>query len=95
MPAGAIGTLSLDLRPRPPPAPRPTPCLPTHAQWGHVLGALRYVVIDEAHMYRGIFGAHVALVLRRLRRLAAPAQRPAAAGEDVVDARLAAVGPPT
>ena len=45
--------------------------LPNHAQWGHVLGALRYVVIDEAHMYRGIFGAHVALVLRRLRRLAA------------------------
>ena len=74
--------------------------MPNHAQWAHVLGALRYVaideanpnpnrnpnpqpqpqprpqpltryvVVDEAHMYRGVFGCHVALILRRLRRLA-------------------------
>jgi len=36
-----------------------------------LLGALKYVVIDEAHMYHGAFGVHVAMVLRRLRRLCA------------------------
>jgi ATP-dependent helicase YprA (DUF1998 family) len=35
-----------------------------------VLHNLRYVVVDEAHVYRGVFGSHVANVLRRLRRLA-------------------------
>ncbi len=44
--------------------------LPSHQRWSRLLGALRYVVIDEAHRYRGTFGAHVANVLRRLRRLA-------------------------
>lgn len=44
--------------------------LPFHAEWAHVLSNLRFVVIDEAHTYKGIFGAHVALILRRLRRLA-------------------------
>ena len=56
------------------PSPNPDPnqaVMPNHAQWAHVLGALRYVVVDEAHMYRGVFGCHVALILRRLRRLAA------------------------
>lgn len=43
--------------------------LPHHAAWSSFLGGLRYVVVDEAHRYRGVFGAHVALVLRRLRRL--------------------------
>lgn len=43
--------------------------LPNHQRWGHLLGSLRYVVIDEAHRYRGVFGAHVAQVIRRLRRL--------------------------
>ena len=45
--------------------------LPHHGEWAHVLSSLKYVVIDETHMYRGVFGAHVALILRRLRRLAA------------------------
>ena len=45
--------------------------LPHHDRWGDVLANLRYVVIDEAHVYRGVFGSHVANVLRRLRRIAA------------------------
>ncbi len=44
--------------------------LPNHTRWGDVLANLRFIVIDEAHVYRGVFGSHVANVLRRLRRLA-------------------------
>src|SRR6478735_7602141 len=44
--------------------------LPNHDRWGDVLANLQYVVVDEAHVYRGVFGSHVANVLRRLRRLA-------------------------
>ncbi len=44
--------------------------LPNHDRWGDVLSNLRYVIVDEAHVYRGVFGSHVANVLRRLRRLA-------------------------
>jgi DEAD/DEAH box helicase domain-containing protein len=44
--------------------------LPHHDRWGDVLANLRYVVVDETHVYRGVFGSHVANVLRRLRRLA-------------------------
>ena len=43
--------------------------LPNHQQWSRLLRRLRYVVVDEAHSYRGVFGSHVACVLRRLRRL--------------------------
>lgn len=44
--------------------------LPRHAAWAGFLGRLRYVVIDEAHYHRGVFGSHVALILRRLLRIA-------------------------
>jgi len=44
--------------------------LPHHDRWGDVLHNLRVVVVDEAHVYRGVFGSHVGNVLRRLRRLA-------------------------
>lgn len=43
--------------------------LPNHNLWRAFLGGLRFVVVDEAHVYRGIFGSHVAGILRRLRRL--------------------------
>ncbi|MEU6084246.1 DEAD/DEAH box helicase [Streptomyces sp. NPDC047108] len=45
--------------------------LPAHPRWSSFLRALRYIVIDECHTYRGVFGSHVAHVLRRLRRLCA------------------------
>jgi len=44
--------------------------LPRHDLWGDFLHNLRFVVVDEAHVYRGVFGSHVGNVLRRLRRLA-------------------------
>ena len=44
--------------------------LPGHEHWAHVLRRLKYVVVDECHVYRGVFGSHVALLLRRLRRVA-------------------------
>jgi DEAD/DEAH box helicase domain-containing protein len=45
--------------------------LPHHTKWAQFFENLRYVVIDELHTYRGVFGAHMANVLRRLRRIAA------------------------
>ena len=44
--------------------------LPHHKSWGNFLANLEWVVVDEAHTYRGVFGSHVANVLRRLRRVA-------------------------
>jgi len=43
--------------------------LPNHSLWSKFLANLKYIVIDEAHVYRGIFGSQVACVLRRLLRL--------------------------
>jgi DEAD/DEAH box helicase domain-containing protein len=45
--------------------------LPRHHRWAGFLRALRFVVVDECHGYRGVFGSHVAQVLRRLRRVCA------------------------
>ncbi len=45
--------------------------LPNHAAWAELFANLAVVVVDEAHVYRGVFGSHVANVLRRLRRIAA------------------------
>ncbi len=43
--------------------------LPWHAKWGRFLGNLAFIVIDEAHRYRGVFGSHIAAVIRRLIRI--------------------------
>ena len=45
--------------------------LPYHTTWSELFRNLKYVVIDEVHSYRGVFGAHVANIIRRLRRIAA------------------------
>jgi DEAD/DEAH box helicase domain-containing protein len=45
--------------------------LPRHSQWAAFLRKLRFVVVDECHTYRGVFGSHVALLLRRLLRICA------------------------
>ncbi len=44
--------------------------LPNHARWASLLQGLRYVVVDELHTYRGVFGSHMAHVIARLRRIA-------------------------
>ena len=43
--------------------------LPHHTKWANLFQSLRYVVIDELHAYRGVFGSHLANVLRRLKRI--------------------------
>ncbi len=48
-----------------------TAILPHHTKWAQFFENLRYVVIDEIHTYRGVFGSHVANVLRRLKRVCA------------------------
>jgi DEAD/DEAH box helicase domain-containing protein len=45
--------------------------LPNHQSWSRFFQRLRYVVIDEAHIYRGVFGSHVGNILRRLQRICA------------------------
>jgi DEAD/DEAH box helicase domain-containing protein len=43
--------------------------LPHHTAWSHFLANLRFIVLDEVHIYRGVFGSHVANVIRRLKRI--------------------------
>jgi DEAD/DEAH box helicase domain-containing protein len=45
--------------------------LPHHARWAEFFRNLRYVVVDEIHVYRGVFGSHIANLIRRLKRVAA------------------------
>jgi DEAD/DEAH box helicase domain-containing protein len=45
--------------------------LPLHEKWSRIFKNLKYVVVDEAHTYRGVFGAHVSGVIRRLVRVCA------------------------
>ncbi|WP_126384200.1 DEAD/DEAH box helicase [Actinomyces howellii] len=66
--------------------------LPGHERWTRLLRSLRYVVVDECHAYRGVLGAHVALVLRRLLRLARRL-RPEGPGPAVLCASATAAEP--
>jgi len=79
--------------------------LPNHDRWGDVLANLRYVVVDEAHVYRGVFGSHVGNVIRRLKRLAriygsapqfllasATVSNPGELGAALLDERVTVVG---
>jgi DEAD/DEAH box helicase domain-containing protein len=54
--------------------------LPRHTRWNGFFRRLRYIVVDECHSYRGVFGSHVAQVLRRLHRIAAHHGGPGPAG---------------
>jgi DEAD/DEAH box helicase domain-containing protein len=68
--------------------------LPNHAAWSMFLRRLAYVVVDECHVYRGVFGSHVAHVLRRLRRQVARHTRSAAADTPVFVLASATSGDP-
>src|ERR1700683_744626 len=54
----------------PNPAMLHTGILPHHSKWMRLFENLRYIVLDELHTYRGVFGSHLANVLRRLKRIA-------------------------
>jgi DEAD/DEAH box helicase domain-containing protein len=68
--------------------------LPRHARWSGFLSRLRYVIIDECHGYRGVFGSHVAHVLRRLRRVVAHHAAPGEQARPVFVLTSATVGAP-
>ncbi|HKO25631.1 MAG TPA: DEAD/DEAH box helicase, partial [Chloroflexota bacterium] len=53
--------------------------LPYHMKWHPFLSRLRYVIVDESHVYRGVFGSHMIHVLRRLRRIARAHRAPGVA----------------
>ena len=69
--------------------------LPNHGAWADLFANLAVVVIDEAHVYRGVFGSHVANVLRRLRRIAAAYGTDAALPADLGDDRQPASSSPS
>jgi DEAD/DEAH box helicase domain-containing protein len=68
--------------------------LPGHARWSGFFSRLRYVIIDECHGYRGVFGSHVGHVLRRLRRVVAHHAPPDGAPRPVFVLASATVGAP-
>jgi len=68
--------------------------LPGHARWSGFFSRLRLVVVDECHGYRGVFGSHVAHVLRRLRRVAAHHAPPGTPRDPVFVLASATVGTP-
>ncbi|MCC6214023.1 MAG: DEAD/DEAH box helicase [Polyangiaceae bacterium] len=71
--------------------------LPNHARWASFFQGLRYVVLDELHVYRGVFGSHLAHVLARLRRVAAfhaGAEPPGAPPRPVFLSATATIGNP-
>lgn len=68
--------------------------LPNHARWAVFLRGLRFVVVDECHYYRGVFGSNVAMVLRRLLRVCARyAGGTSAAGPTVIFASATTAAP--
>jgi DEAD/DEAH box helicase domain-containing protein len=68
--------------------------LPRHVRWSGFLSRLRYVIIDECHEYRGVFGSHVGHVLRRLRRVVAHHAVPGGPPRPVFVLASATVGAP-
>ena len=68
-PRSAGGSATTPTSSSPTPTSCTTPCCPRHERWAPFLRALRYVVVDECHVYRGVFGSHLAALLRRLRRV--------------------------
>jgi len=68
--------------------------LPGHARWSGFFSRLRLVVVDECHGYRGVFGSHVAHVLRRLRRVVAHHAPPGGPPRPVFVLASATVGAP-
>ncbi len=68
--------------------------LPRHVRWSGFLSRLRYVIIDECHGYRGVFGSHVGQVLRRLRRVVAHHAPPGGPPRPVFILASATVGTP-
>jgi DEAD/DEAH box helicase domain-containing protein len=68
--------------------------LPRHVRWSGFFSRLRYVIIDECHEYRGVFGSHVGHVLRRLRRVVAHHAPPGGAPRPVFVLASATVGAP-
>jgi DEAD/DEAH box helicase domain-containing protein len=68
--------------------------LPRHARWSGFFSRLRYVIVDECHGYRGVFGSHVGHVLRRLRRVVAHYAAPGGTNRPVFVLASATVGSP-